>query len=261
MSTASEAFSNSVSTQRELVGALNEAISAPASDPRVSSASRSTRETIISKPLVSGDRDPALVRKLGAKILAQQIPIPDGSGIMTNVVSSSETQLIESVVDTLTSNQPHGTATFSPDTFRVLLRLIDECPPLQTACLFFLRLMVLYQADVNETMVSTVHTVSKKLNRSDAEEGQKLTSGPAKFMAMCTVANFFSRIPACGLEGTAATLDHVVDAAIAELCGAGSRPETRQVSAAALHNLVLAQLGGTQSSQLGAPDGSPDTPL
>jgi hypothetical protein len=268
MSTASETFSNLATAprrgeERVLLDALNEAISAPTTDPRVSSASLGTRETIINKPLVSGDRDPALVKKLGSKILSQQIQ--NGSGIMVNVVSPSDAQLIESVVDTLTSNQPHGSATFSSDTFRLLLRLIDECPPLQTACLFFLRLMVLYQADVNETLVSTVHTVSKKLNRSQPAKEPKLASGPAQFMAMCTVANFFSRIPACALEGTAATLDHIVDAAIAELCGPvgpGSRPETRQVSAAALHNLVLMQLGGGgQNGEDGSNADSSNTPL
>lgn len=263
---ASEIVTNATSrsAERALLSSLNETIAAPSSDPRVTSGALTTRETIINKPLVSGDTDPALVRKLGTKILSQQAP--NEAGVLVNVLSATEAALIESVVAVLTSNQAHGTAAFSPDAFRLLLRLIDAFPALQTACLFFLRLMVLYQADVNETVVSTVHTVSKKLNRSDAAQSpsQQLASGPAKFMAMCTVANFFSRIPPCALEGTAATLDHVVDAAIAELCGpgvAGSRPETRQVSAAALHNLVLLQLGQSGNSDETATPESSTAPL
>ena len=202
---------------------------------------------IITKSLVSGDVDASLVVKLGNKIVS--FSVTGSEGVRIPVLIDSEIELVRQTMNTIDNAYKQDSVAFSDAAFTLFIRLIREHSSLQTSCLFFIRLMVLYQTLKTDSVVSAIHEVSQilkssELSNSTATSMSLLTSGPAKFMAICSLSNYYSRRNLQENMHSEFILNSSIDIATAGIIIASNdtettRPEVRQVAAALAHNIVL----------------------
>lgn len=220
------------------------------------------------KPLVSGDRDPAMLSNLVAKIF-KFVTDDFAANPQDEALSSLASQ--RSAVEEAVS----AVASYSQDSFpsaccEFLLRVFLRYPKLEMSCLFITRLLVLINREISGEIVRpmVLHLLGR-LKRGD----DGFSTCPAMVMAFCTLANLLSHKEGCvALFGTntveALSLssalvpveeqsasasvspqelgDMLVDVAMWGL--AHSKVEVRQISGALAYNISLACTAWSNSS-------------
>jgi hypothetical protein len=220
------------------------------------------------RPLVSSERDVKPITAMANKISNFQDPATSQLHL-----SDNQRQLLHATVELLLSSTPLQQLQFPNETFLLLASLLNEFPPLEMACLFLMRLIVLIPNNIDTATVAPVmltllnritHTIQRSSSSSlssDASDLREFT--PSQLvLSLCVVANCLSHRAGClllfspssGDVNTSAsdgekTLGLCIDSAMWGMCH--ERPDLRQICGALAYNIALASTQWEQESTAG----------
>ena len=201
------------------------------------------------KPMVSSDNK--TVDLLGNKIISLKVQKKDDDGNITSEMVLSEKEqgvikLLMLLVTTSDISKIMENDNFSVEvSCQILQKIIENHASAQMSCLFLMRLFVLKDSILFDTVIPSVlpaaiSMIDTVIQRLEIGQGSVLgfPGVPSYVMALCTVANLLSSKSGISIimdrEGVASK---VVDIAVAGL--SHSRVEIRQMSATVAYNFTL----------------------
>eukprot|EP01036_Dinobryon_divergens_P035262 gene35262-45662_t len=205
-------------------------------------------------PFVSGDSDVSVLQSMCNKILNANLPGMEvgsstSSSSSSSALSAEEKASISAAIAVITSRSATSPSQGPCPTlaFIALARLLSECPSVQMASLFILRLMVLGPVGSEEAsklpieIRPAISSILKKL----LEGRSSFSSISSIVMAMCTISNLLTSpsgfallFPDSDTTSDAESLHgRLLDCIVSNL--SNDRVEMRQMSAAALSNFTL----------------------
>eukprot|EP00607_Mallomonas_marina_P000212 CAMPEP_0182429068 /NCGR_PEP_ID=MMETSP1167-20130531/25485_1 /TAXON_ID=2988 /ORGANISM="Mallomonas Sp, Strain CCMP3275" /LENGTH=382 /DNA_ID=CAMNT_0024612379 /DNA_START=566 /DNA_END=1711 /DNA_ORIENTATION=- len=210
--------------------------SSPSLSPWISSLS----------PLVSGDCEASIIENMCAKILNTTSSLNASSSVplsteRTDLLTETEKQAIIEATGIIKNKPLPGIC--SPLAYNTLIRLLSDCPSIQLACLFLLRLMVLIP---DKTCLPPSSTASfRGLLSMIVQPNNQLNGIPAIVMSLCTLSNLLTSSSGCDLIYEDDTLSsRLLDYVIMSLSHA--RVEMRQMSAAVILNMTIVCTNGKE---------------
>lgn len=205
-------------------------------------ATYSPTDVVISMPIKSQNKDSGLLSKVLEKF--RNSKSSDGSGRL--MMSPEELHLFTGAVETLQARPAEGSTAFSEAVYALMMRIISDHPTVQCALFYTFQLMMLYEANVGSCyLLRAMQGVAHMLDPNVTLPYEM--SGPANFLAVCTLSNYFSRLPRHSSCPSILTpmLDVVIDVCTLyiskDYTNCPNRPELRQWTASLLHNIVLFQ--------------------
>lgn len=201
-------------------------------------------EAIIRDPIKSQDKDSGLLGKILEKF--RNGKHRDGSG--RTMLDATELRLMEQTLDALRAKPAEGSVAFPEAVYALLMKTIAENPAAQCAYFYVLQLMMLYESNIGSCyLLQLMQNVSALLDPQKPLPYEM--NGPARFLAVCSLSNYFSRIPkhkSCPsilVPMLNVLLDICTLYISSSYADRAERPELRQWTASLLHNILLFQQG------------------
>lgn len=208
-------------------------------------------EIVISGPIKSQNKDNGLLHRVVEKF--RKVKHDDGSG--RSLLAPEEVLPLQQAIEVMQPRPPEGSVVFPEAVYAIIMKTVTDFPQVQCASFYVLQMMLLYESNIGSCyLLRLMQSVAHLLDPAVTLPYEM--SMPAQFLAVCSLSNYFSRLPkhrTCPstlIPMLNVILDFCTLYISKDYADRANRPELRQWTASLLHNIVLFQVGAGGWSQV-----------